>query len=170
VGIIGIGGLGHLGILFAKALGADTVYAFSRKALKRVDAHKLGADIYGAFEESDCFTKHTHSLDLIICTVSSNALPMLDCLKLLRPNGNFVQVGSPEDGPFSIPAGALIGMGLSLSGSKIGNPTEIREMLALVEQKNIRPWVEERPMEEANHAILDMDQGKARYRYVLVNQ
>ncbi|TPR10608.1 Glyoxalase/Bleomycin resistance protein/Dioxygenase family protein [Aspergillus niger] len=170
IGIIGVGGLGHFGILFAKALGADWVSAFSRKASKRDDALKLGADTYIAMsEDAGWVTQHSGSLDIIVSTVSSNTLPITDYLKLLKPNGAFVQVGNPEDGPFTFPAGALIGSGLRFCGSKIGNPNELREMFALAAEKNVEPWTEERPMKEANQAILDMDQGKARYRYVLVN-
>ncbi|CAG8089439.1 unnamed protein product [Penicillium salamii] len=170
IGIIGVGGLGHFGIMFAKALGADWVSAFSRKASKRDDALKLGADTYIATSEDENWVaQHAGSLDIIVSTVSSNTLPITDYLKLLRPNGAFVQVGNPEDGPFTLPAGALIGSGLKFCGSKIGNPSELREMLALAAEKNVEPWIEERPMKEANQAILDMDQGKARYRYVLVN-
>ncbi|PYI24829.1 GroES-like protein [Aspergillus violaceofuscus CBS 115571] len=156
IGIIGVGGLGHFGILFAKALGADWVSAFSRKAAKRDDALKLGADTYVATsEDKDWAIQHAGSLDIIvstISTVSSNTLPITDYLKLLKPYGAFIQVGNPEDGPFTFPAGALIGSGLKFCGSKIGNPGEIL-----------------RPMKEANQAILDMDQGKSRYRYVLMD-
>ena len=55
-------------------------------------------------------------------------------------------------------------------GSMIGSPGEIREMLQLAAEKNVKPWVEERPMKDANQAMIDMEKGKARYRYVLVNE
>lgn len=72
VGIIGVGGLGHFGVMFAKALGADKVVAISRKADKSADAIKLGADEYIATaEDKDWAQKHSRSLDLIVCTVSS---------------------------------------------------------------------------------------------------
>lgn len=73
VGIIGVGGLGHFGVLFAKAMGADKVVAISRKTAKSEDAIKMGADLYIATEdEPDWATKHARSLDLIVCTVSSS--------------------------------------------------------------------------------------------------
>ena len=72
VGIVGTGGLGHFGILFAKALGADKVVALSRSNKKRADVLNLGANDYIAMEEdADWSTKHANSLDIIICTVSS---------------------------------------------------------------------------------------------------
>lgn len=78
VGIIGVGGLGHFGVLFAKAMGADKVVAISRKASKSADSLKMGADIYIATDdEPDWATKYARSLDLIVCTVSSSKVRFL---------------------------------------------------------------------------------------------
>ncbi|KAJ5768759.1 NADP-dependent alcohol dehydrogenase 7 [Penicillium odoratum] len=171
VGIVGVGGLGHFGIMFAKALGADRVVAISRKGDKRDDAMKLGADAYIATaEDEDWANKNANSLDLIICTVSSSKMPIMGYTQLLRTRGTFIQLGAPEDGGLEIPAFALIMKGIKLGGSLIGSPDMIREMLELAAAKNLKSWVEERPMKEANQAILDMDAGKARFRYVLVNE
>lgn len=171
VGIVGVGGLGHFGILFAKALGADRVVAISRKANKREDALKLGADAYIATDDDEDWVKNNaQSLDLIISTVSSSKMPITGYCSLLRTRGTFVQMGAPEDGGLEIPVFALIMKGIKLGGSLIGSPDEIREMLELAAAKKIKPWIEERPMKEANQAIQDMDAGKARYRYVLVNE
>lgn len=171
VGIIGVGGLGHFGILFAKALGADRVVAISRKANKKDDALKLGADAYIATDDDPEWARHhAQSLDLIVSTASSSKMPLLGYCQLLRPRGTFVQLGAPEDGGLELPAFALIGKGIKLGGSLIGSPAEIREMLELAASQKLKPWVEERPMSEANQAIQDMDAGKARYRLVLVNE
>ncbi|RAH45271.1 NAD(P)-dependent alcohol dehydrogenase [Aspergillus aculeatinus CBS 121060] len=171
VGIIGVGGLGHFGIMFAKALGADKVVAISRKGNKREDALKLGADAYIATDEdSEWAQKNSRSLDLIISTVSSSKMPITDYVQLLDRDGAFVQLGVPEDGSLSIPAPALIFKRVKFSGSLIGSPSEIGEMLQLAAEKNVRTWVEERPMKDANTAIVDMDAGKARFRYVLCNE
>jgi D-arabinose 1-dehydrogenase-like Zn-dependent alcohol dehydrogenase len=171
VGIVGVGGLGHFGILFAKALGADRVVAISRKANKKEDALKLGADAYIATDDdTDWVKNNAQSLDLIISTVSSSKMPITGYCQLLRTRGTFVQLGAPEDGGLEIPAFALIAKGIKLGGSMIGSPDEIREMLDLVVAKNVKPWVEERPMKEANQAIQDMNDGKARYRLVLKNE
>lgn len=64
----------------------------------------------------------------------------------------------------------LIDWGIKIGGSAIGSPREIEEMLQLAVDKKIKPWIEKRPMNEANQAILDLQSGKARYRYVLVNE
>ncbi|KAJ5721972.1 NADP-dependent alcohol dehydrogenase 7 [Penicillium malachiteum] len=171
VGIVGVGGLGHFGILFAKALGADRVVAISRRGDKREDALKLGADAYIATDEDpDWVQQNAQSLDLIISTVSSSKMPIVGYSQLLRFRGTFVQLGAPEDGNLTIPAFSLLMKGIKLGGSLIGSPDEIREMLDLAAAKKVKPWIEERPMKEANQAIQDMDAGKARFRYVLVNE
>ena len=97
-------------------------------------------------------------------------MPIVDYASLLRTNGSFLQLGVREDGTLEIPAVSLILKGIKLSGSLVGSPSEIREMLDLVAEKGIKPWVQERPMKDANQAVVDMEDGKARYRYVLVNE
>lgn len=189
VGIIGVGGLGHFGVLFAKALGADKVVAISRKNGKSEDALKMGADQYIATDdEPDWATKYARSLDLIVCTVSStkvctyendarscaetltlSKMPLAEYMGLLATNGSFVQVGLPEDGVLNAPV-ANLRRRLKMESSLVGSPNEIREMFALVAEKGIKPWIETVPMKDANKAIVDMHEGKARYRYVLVNE
>lgn len=94
VGIVGVGGLGHFGVLFAKALGADRVVGISRKSDKKGDALALGADEYIATsDDADWATKNKRSLDLIISTISSEKMPLTDYLGLLKTKGTFIQVG-----------------------------------------------------------------------------
>lgn len=97
-------------------------------------------------------------------------MPIVDYTSLLRTNGTFIQLGLPDDGALEIPAVHLILKGIKLTGSLVGSPSEIREMFDLVAEKGVKPWVQERPMKDANQAIVDMEDGKARYRYVLVNE
>jgi alcohol dehydrogenase (NADP+) len=80
-------------------------------------------------------------------------------------------VNSAPDGGNLPPINAftLIGNGIKVGGSAIGSPAEITEMLDLVAAKDVKPWIQERPMKDANQAVIDMVDGKARYRYVLVN-
>jgi len=171
VGIVGIGGLGHFGLLFAKALGADKVTAISRSSSKKEDALKLGAtDFIATDEEKDWGKKYANSLDLIVCTVSGPSMPLEKYLQLLRVQGQFIQVGAPEDPIPAFHAFSLIGKGVKVGGSAIGSPEEIREMLALAAKNKIHPWVQKRPLNEVNQALIDMDANKARYRYVLVNE
>lgn len=94
VGIVGVGGLGHFAVLFAKALGADKVVGISRKATKKDEVLALGADEYIATDDDkDWATKNAKSLDLIVCTVSSSNMPLTEYLSLLATNGTFIQVG-----------------------------------------------------------------------------
>ncbi|KAK6003774.1 hypothetical protein QM012_009545 [Aureobasidium pullulans] len=171
VGIVGVGGLGHFGVLFAKALGADRVVGISRKNDKRDDVLKLGADKYIATgEDKDWAAENARTLDLIICTVSSEKMPMTEYLSLLKVGGTFIQVGAPDGGNLPpINAFTLIGNGIKVGGSLIGTPKEIEEMLQLAADKGIKPWIEVRPMKEANKAILDFEEGLPRYRFVLEN-
>ncbi|KAI9791743.1 MAG: hypothetical protein M1816_003553 [Peltula sp. TS41687] len=171
VGVIGIGGLGHFALIFAKALGCDAVVAVSRNSAKKEDALKMGADTFIATDEDkDWEEEHARTLDLIICTVSSPKMPLAGYLKLLRTNGVLIQVGAPEDSIPSFNAFSLITKGARIGGSAIGSPKEIREMLEFVAEKKIRAWTETRPLKEANRAVQDMVGNKARYRYVLVNE
>ncbi len=170
VGIVGFGGLGHFGLLFAKAMGAEKVVVISRTMAKKEDAMKMGADAFIAIdEEKDWATEHSRSVDLLISTVSSPNMPLQKYLQLLRTMGVFIQVGAPEDRLPAINAFALIAKGVKIGGSIIGSPDEIREMLQLAADKQVKPWIQERPMKEANQAVKDMEANKARYRYVLVN-
>lgn len=97
-------------------------------------------------------------------------MPLESYLSLLRVRGAFVQVGAPEDRMPAFSAFALIAKGVTVGGSAIGSPEEIREMLALTAEVGVKPWVQTRGMGEANEAVKDMGAGKARYRYVLVNE
>jgi len=170
VGIVGIGGIGHFGLLFAKALGADKVVAISRTESKKEDATKLGADYLIATAEKGWEKKHAMSLDLIVSTVSSADMPLDGYLQLLKPHGQFIQIGSPEDKLPSFSPFSLIGKHAKMGGSSIGSPREIAAMLDFVAKTGVKPWIEERRLEDANQAVIDMEQGKARYRYCLVNQ
>jgi len=171
VGIVGLGGLGHFGVLFAKALGCDYVAAISRRRDKAADAMAMGADEFIATSEDEKWErKHSRSLDLIISTVSSPDMPFSGYLRLLRTNGQFIQVGAPEGNMPAIAAFALIAKGCKVGGSQIGSPAEIEEMLAFATEKGVSPWVQARPMREANESVVEMEDGKARYRFVLVNE
>ena len=89
---------------------------------------------------------------------------------MLKVDGKFIMVGAPEEPLPATPAGAFFGSRVYLGGSAIGSPKEIAEMLEMAAKYHIKGWVEERPMTEANKAVLDMEKGKARYRYCLVNE
>lgn len=167
VGVVGVGGLGHFAILFAKALGAEVV-GISRTNSKKEDTLTLGADAFAATASPDWHTPHIGTLDLIINTSSSEKSPLFEFLLMLKTHGTLVQIGAPE-APVPVPTYLLAYGHKKIAGSLVGSPAEIREMLQLAAEKRVEPMVDLRPMSEANQAVVDMEAGKARYRYVLVN-
>ena len=171
VGIVGIGGLGHYGVMGAKALGAERIIAISRSSGKKADAMKMGAtDFIATDEDKDWAKKFANSVDIIVSTVSSPKMPLEQYLQLIKVKGHFIQVGAPEDNIPGFNAFSLIAKGVKIGGSSIGSPDDIRHMLDLFAKTGTNTWNNNYPMKEANKAIVDMDQGKARYRIVLVNE
>ncbi|KFY79046.1 hypothetical protein V499_01906 [Pseudogymnoascus sp. VKM F-103] len=170
VGIVGVGGLGHFGLLFAKALGAEKVVAISRTSAKKADAEKMGATGFIATEDENWAKKNAGTLDLIISTVSSPNMPLSEYLSLLAPKGQFIQVGAPEDVLPPISAFSLIVKGIKLGGSLIGTPKDIEDMMQLAVEKKVKPWIQTVPMTEANKAVVEFEEGKPRYRFCLVNE
>ncbi|SMY23094.1 unnamed protein product [Zymoseptoria tritici ST99CH_1A5] len=169
VGIIGVGGLGHMGIQLARAMGADKVWAISRTDEKKEDAMAMGADGLIATGKEGWSDDFKNSLDVIICTVSSPKMPFSEYLNLLDVGGVFVQVGAPDEALPPVLPMALIMKKVSIKGSLIGSPAEIREMLELAAEKGVKPWIQKRRMEDANRVLVDFEEGLPRYRYVLEN-
>jgi alcohol/geraniol dehydrogenase (NADP+) len=160
VGVIGIGGLGHLALQFARAVGCE-VTAFSRAADKEPEARRFGADHFATGDPAK------GSLDLILNT--AHAAPDMDAyLGALRPKGVFCQLGAVPT-PLVVPAMPLITGSRSVTGSAIGSPAVIREMLALAAQKGIAATTEVAPMRQANEALDRTRRNLARYRMVLAN-
>lgn len=169
VGVVGIGGLGHLGVQFATALGADT-YAISHSDSKREDAAKLGAKGFIASKNKEAaLAEHRNSFDILLCTSYQDDMPLADFyLPLLKIGGNMIIVGLPNSGLPKVSSRAIFGK--SISSSLVGSPAELRDMLDLAVKKGVKTWVETRPMSEATQAVNDFAAGKPRYRFVLVNE
>ncbi|KAG0148213.1 hypothetical protein CROQUDRAFT_670034 [Cronartium quercuum f. sp. fusiforme G11] len=172
VAIVGIGGLGHLGLQWAKALGAET-FAISHSDSKLKDAEKLGVkkeNFIIAKDEEETGNKWEDSFDLIVCTSFQKELPIEKLyFKILRPGGRLTIVGLPEE---KIPAffgQTLIVKGISFGGSIIGPPVLIKEMLEVAVKHNVRSWTSTHPMNEISQKCKDMQNGKARYRFVMTN-
>jgi alcohol dehydrogenase (NADP+) len=172
VGIVGLGGLGHFGVLGAsKALKCKKVVVISRTSTKKADALKMGAtDFIATDEDKDWSTKHAGTLDVIVSTVSSHNMPLDGYLQLLARKGTYVHVGAPEDKMPGFSMFSLIPKRASIQGSQTGSPRDIKEMLELFAKEGVHTWNVNRPMKEANQAVVDLNDGKARYRYVLVNE
>lgn len=97
-------------------------------------------------------------------------MPLGGYLGLLKKGGSFVQTGLPDDGDFQLPGGAIVHGRTNFEGSVIGSPQDLKDMLEFVSEKKIKGLIQERPMKDANKAVVDLEAGKARYRYVLVNE
>jgi len=153
VGIVGIGGLGHFGLMFAKALGAE-VTAISHSAKKQEDAEKLGATHFINTHDEEWEKKNRRKLDLIVSTANGDDLPYSKFLELLAPGGKFVLVGAPDNGFVNnLNLWTLLMGGVFIGGSAIGSPEEIREMLQLAADKKIEPWIERYPMDKVSRVL-----------------
>ncbi|EKM52138.1 uncharacterized protein PHACADRAFT_151139 [Phanerochaete carnosa HHB-10118-sp] len=169
VGIIGIGGLGHFAILFAKGLGAE-VYAFTHTKDKMQDAKELGADHVIDTTQKDFAQSLQGKLDLIVTTMDATPqLPIKDFLGMLYVHGRLVNVGIPDmDKPLpTLHAFDLVPNGAYIGGSHVGSKKECLEMLKLAAEKGIKPWIQEMPMKDAKAAIEAVGNNTVRYRCVL---
>ncbi|SIQ96040.1 uncharacterized zinc-type alcohol dehydrogenase-like protein [Shewanella morhuae] len=167
VGIVGIGGLGHMGIKLAHAMGAHVV-AFTTSESKRDAAKALGADEVVVSKNADEMAKHLQSLDLIVNTVA--APHDLDAfLSLLKRDGTMTLVGAPATNHPSPNAFNLIMKRRSLAGSMIGGIRETQEMLDFCAAHNIVSDIELIRADEINTAYERMLKGDVKYRFVIDN-
>ena len=162
VGVVGLGGLGHMGVKFAHALGAHVV-VFTTSASKRDDAHRLGADEVVLSKNADEMRKHAGSFDFILDAVSAEH-DMNAYLQLLRRDGNITLVGAPEK-PLPVSAFNLIMGRRSLSGSSIGGIAETQEMLDFCGAHNITADVEVIPIQKVNEAYERLLKSDVKYRF-----
>ncbi|TWT33223.1 NADPH-dependent aldehyde reductase Ahr [Blastopirellula retiformator] len=166
IGVIGIGGLGHMALQFANKWGCE-VTAFTSSDSKREEAKKLGAHNVVNSRDSDAMGKLKGSLDFVLSTVNvSLDWPVI--LDTLAPKGKLLLVGAVLD-PIPVSAMALIMPQRSIGGSPIGSPTTIAKMLDFCARHEISPQIETFPMSKVNDALEHLKAGKARYRIVLEN-
>lgn len=163
VGVYGIGGLGHLALQFAHAMGCE-VFAFSSSAAKEKEAKEFGASHYLPTSHLD---KFKNSLDLVLYT-SSEMTDFSKMLTLLRPKGKMCLLGAPKGGHINVPIFSLIDGRKSILGSNIANPSIIQEMLTFAARHGISAKTELFPMSEVNTAIAKLKKGQIHYRAVLV--
>jgi uncharacterized zinc-type alcohol dehydrogenase-like protein len=164
VGVVGLGGLGHLAVKLAAAMGAE-VTVLSTSRTKRDDAHRLGATSFVVTSEAGALEAQARRFDLIIDTVSAphdyNAY-----LETLRPFGTMVVVGVPPE-PTPLGAFPLIGGNRRLAGSNIGGIAETQEMLDYCAAHGIASDIEIIPIQQINHAYERLLRGDVRYRFVI---
>jgi uncharacterized zinc-type alcohol dehydrogenase-like protein len=164
VAIVGLGGLGHMGVKIAHALGAE-VTVLSQSLSKKADGLTLGADHYYATSDDATFDELAGSFDLILNTVSAT-LPMERYLSLLRLDGTMVNVGAPAE-PLSVPAFALIPMRRSWAGSMIGGISETQEMLDFCAEHGLGAEIEVISGEQIDEAYDRVVGSDVRYRFVI---
>ncbi len=166
VGIIGIGGLGHMGLQFARAFGAE-VTAFSTSKDKESEARSLGAHHFVNTRETNAIKKLAGSFDLLLSTVNADQ-DWAGYVTALRPKGALCLVGVPPS-PVSVAAFALVGGQKSISGSPTGSPHDLEQMLDVAARHNVKAVTERFPMAKANEAVAKVKKNQVRYRAVLAN-
>ena len=164
VGIVGLGGLGHMGVKLAKAFGAHVV-VFTTSPNKVEDALRLGADEVVISENADEMKPHLNSFDFILDTVSAKH-DINAYLLLLGRDGNLTQVGVPPK-PLSLDVGSLIFGRRSLSGSLIGGIRETQEMLDFCGKHDITADIELIPIQNINEAYDRLVKSDVKYRFVI---
>ena len=164
VGVVGLGGLGHMAVKLAAAMGAEVTMLSTSKA-KEADARRLGATGFGLTSDRSTFKRLASKFDLIIDTISAPH-DVAAYLGMVRLDGALVQVGVPPE-PASVPANALIFGRKSLAGSLIGGIEETQEMLDFCGKHGITADVEVIPVQKVNEAYERMLKSDVRYRFSL---
>jgi uncharacterized zinc-type alcohol dehydrogenase-like protein len=162
VGVVGLGGLGHMAVKFADAFGAHVV-VFTTSPNKKEDALRLGADDVVVSRNADEMKKHTGSFDFILDAVSADH-DINAYINLLSRDGNITLVGAPQK-PLAVSAFSLLIGRRSLSGSPIGGIPETQEMLDFCGTHNITADVEIVPIQKVNEAYERMLKSDVKYRF-----
>jgi alcohol dehydrogenase (NADP+) len=162
VGVVGLGGLGHMAVKFAHAFGAHVV-VFTTSPNKKDDALRLGADEVVISRNADEMKKHAYSFDFILDAVAADH-DINAYISLLGRDGNITLVGAPEK-PLAVAAFGLIFGRHSLSGSPIGGIAETQEMLDFCGKHNITSDVEVIPIQKVNEAYERLARSDVKYRF-----
>jgi len=167
VGIVGIGGLGHLAIQFAKALGARVI-VFSHSPNKKQDCLDLGADEFVVSGEKDFAKPYFDKLDYILSAADVESIPLGDFVSMLKIDGKLTSVGLPDGEWTGLQPQMMASNASCIGTSHIGSKVEANEMLKIAAEKGIHPVIDQiLPMKEAGKAIEAVKTNKVRYRFVL---
>ena len=164
IGIVGVGGLGHLAIQYARALGFE-VTAISTSPTKRGESLALGAHRFLLINDKEQEREYGYYFDLILCT-AHGSVDWVSMLEILKKRGRLILTGFPD---MNFKPVDLVAHELSISGSFLGTPSDMRTMLQFSNKHAIKPMVELMPMSAVNEAIQRVKENKARYRIVLYN-
>ncbi|KAF1331214.1 Mannitol dehydrogenase, partial [Globisporangium splendens] len=167
VGVVGIGGLGHIAIQFIRALGATPI-AFSRSANKEQEIRNLGAEEFYNLNDPEHAKKAESSVNVLLITADATNMPYNTYLQVVRPEGTVVMLGIPNDSVTFSPF-YLVPKGIKFVGSAIGSIPDIKDMLKVASEKNVRPIIQKMPMTKANEGLRMVREGSVRYRVVLEN-
>ncbi|PSS30037.1 Mannitol dehydrogenase [Actinidia chinensis var. chinensis] len=165
VGVVGLGGLGHVAVKFAKAFGTKVTVISTSLRKKQEAIEQLGADSFLVSTDPDQMQAAMGTLDGIIDTVSATH-PLLPLLGLLKCNGKLVLLGVPEK-PFELPAFPLILGRKMVGGSGIGGMKETQEMIDFAAEHNVTPFIEVVPVDYLNTAMQRLAKADVKYRFVL---
>jgi len=164
VAILGVGGLGHLAIQFAHAFGCE-VTAMSSSPDKKEQALGFGANHFIISDDISSMRRIDYEYDLLICT-ANNGINWSQLLMSLKKRGKLILLGFPD---IEMNSTNLVAHELSITGSLIGNPSQMQAMLSFAQEHSIKPMVELMAMSQVNTALQKVKDNKARYRIVLVN-
>ncbi|CAH9070118.1 unnamed protein product [Cuscuta epithymum] len=165
IGVVGLGGLGHMAVKYAKAFGCKVTVISTSTSKKQEAIDRFGADSFLISSNLEDMQAAVNTMDGILDTVSA-AHPLLPLLHLLKVNGKLVVVGAPEK-PFELPVFPLIMGRKIVAGSLVGGMKETQEMLDFSAHNNITPDVEVVPMEYVNTALERLSNAQVKYRFVL---
>ncbi|XP_022767214.1 probable mannitol dehydrogenase [Durio zibethinus] len=165
IGVVGLGGLGHMAVKFAKALGVKVTVISTSSNKKKEALGNLGADSFLLSRDQDQLQAAKGTLDGIIDTVSAQH-PLMPLLGLLKTDGKLVLVGAPEK-PLELPAFSLLQGRKLVGGSCIGGMKETEEMVAFAAKHNIKPDIEVIPMDYVNTAMERLLKSDVKYRFVI---
>jgi uncharacterized zinc-type alcohol dehydrogenase-like protein len=166
VGVVGIGGLGHLGLQFARTFGCE-VTAFSTSQNKEEEAKELGAHHFVNTRDNGELRKVAGSFDLILSTASVDQ-DFQSFITALRPKGTLVVLGVGPS-PLQITGFSLIDGQKAIAGSPSGSPSDLREMLDVAARHGVKAITERFAMKDANKAVDKVKKNQVRYRAVLAN-
>ena len=167
VGVVGLGGLGHLAVQFARAMGC-AVTIFSSTASKEKESRDFGADHFVDLSRQGALAAEKSTCDFILVTVPVD-LPWGQYVNVLKPNGALCIVGA-SPGELRVPLFGLLEGQKSIGGSAIGSNAEIREMFHFSAKHAIMPMTEVYPMKDVNNVLTRLRQNRVRYRAVLANE
>jgi alcohol dehydrogenase (NADP+) len=164
VGVLGLGGLGHMGVKLAAAFGAE-VTMLSTSPSKEADAKRLGAHKFALTTNPDVFRQYSRYFDFVLDTVSARH-DYEKYLETLKTDGTLIMVGLPPE-PMAVPASSLVPRRRSIAGSMIGGIAETQEMLDFCAERNIASDVEVIPIQQINEAYERTLKGQVKYRFVI---